>query len=140
MKASIVRIAVSLGLCAALGLISLEAQMPGPIHVTVPFDFTVGSKSLAAGQYNVRQQAPHVLAIQSVDGRSAMVIMTHAGEPNAAPGTALFKFNKYGDRYFLSQVSDSSRGWELPKSPVEKELIAKKASPKPVIVPAGGDQ
>ena len=49
-------------------------------------------------------------------------------------------FNRYGDRYFLSRISDDSRGWQLPASAVEKELIAKKASPKPVTVDAGDDQ
>src|SRR6266852_205254 len=108
MKASIVRTLATLSLTAALGPVSLQAQ--GPIHVTVPFDFTVGSKSLAAGEYSVRQQAPHVLAIQSVDGHSAMMIMTNPAEPNAARGVAKLTFNKYGDRYFLSHVSDSDRG------------------------------
>jgi hypothetical protein len=56
METSILRTLATLSLSAVLGPISLWAQ--GPIHVTVPFDFTVGAKSLAAGEYRVNQQAP----------------------------------------------------------------------------------
>jgi hypothetical protein len=136
MKASILRALATLGLSAALGPVSLMAQT-NTILARIPFDFTVGSKSFAAGEYSVTEQAPRVLAIRSADGRSAMVAMAHDFLPNAKPGEAKLTFNKYGDRYFLSQVSHSGRGWELPKSPVEKELIAKEASSNPVVV-AGG--
>ena len=66
-----------------------------------------------------------------------MVIMTNAAEPNAAPGLAKLTFNKYGDRYFLSEVSDNARGWQLPASAVEKELITKSRPAKPVVLVAG---
>jgi hypothetical protein len=135
MKNSILRTLATLSLSAALGPISLRAQ--GPIHITVPFDFTVGSKSLAAGQYEVRQIAPLVLAIQSADGRSNIMTQGNAADPTAPRGKATLTFNKYGDRYFLFQVSDYGHGWELPKSSAEKELIAKRASPRPVTVAAG---
>jgi hypothetical protein len=134
MKASILRTLATLSLSAALAPVSMRAE--GPIHITVPFDFTVGAKSLAAGEYQVNQQAPHVLAIRSVNGDLAMAIMTNPADPSAAPGKATFTFNKYGDRYFLSQISDHGHGWGLSKSSAEKELIAKRASPQPVQVPA----
>jgi len=134
MKTSILRTLATLSLSAALGPVSLMAQ--GPIHITIPFDFTVGSKSLPAGEYRIGEQPRHVLAIRSVDNRSVMMIMTHSAEPTAKPGEASLTFNRYGDRYFLSQVSSSDLGWELPKSPVEKELAAKVAlpQPKPVVL------
>jgi hypothetical protein len=137
MKTSILRTLATLSLSAVLGPVSLRAQ--GPIHVTVPFDFSVGSKPLAAGEYEARQIMPMVLAIRSVDGQASIMIMTNAAQPTAPRGKATLTFNKYGDRYFLSQVSDYGHGWELPKSSVEKELIAKRASPRPVTV-AGGEQ
>jgi hypothetical protein len=135
MKASIPHALATLMLTAALGPVSLMAQ--GPINVKIPFDFAVGSKSLAAGDYRVRQQAPYVLAIESADGRSAMVIMTVPAEGNDTPGFAKLTFHKYGDLYFLSQVSENGRGLRLPPSRVENELIAKKAPAKPVVLAAG---
>src|SRR5690349_9134159 len=74
MKTAIIRACASLGLGAALGL-SLMAQ--GPTKVTIPFDFTVGSKSFSAGEYTVRTDvAQSVLAIQSADHRAAIMALT----------------------------------------------------------------
>jgi hypothetical protein len=66
-----------------------------------------------------------------------MVTTTHSGEPNNKPGFATLTFKRYGDRYFLSQVSESDHGWELPKSAAERELVAKRAEPNQVSVVAG---
>ena len=68
MKTSVLRTLAPLIFSAALGPVSLMAH--APIHMTIPFDFTVGSKSLPAGEYHLKEQAPHVLAIQSVDGHA----------------------------------------------------------------------
>ncbi len=134
MKTSILRTLATLSLSAVLGPVSLMAQLP--ILVKVPFEFTVGSKSFAAGEYRIGEQTHRVLAVRSVDGRSAMMTMTHAGQPTTKPGEAKLTFNRYGDRYFLSNVSSNDSGWELPKSTVEKELAAKVAlpQPKPVVL------
>jgi hypothetical protein len=136
MNISILRTLASLALSAALSPVSLLAQ--GQIHINVPFDFTVGSKSFAAGEYNVRKATPQILHLQSADGHSAMLIPTTPVDGTKIPGNAEFKFNRYGDRYFLAQVSSNSGGWRVPKSAVEKELIAKMAAPKPLVVVASG--
>jgi hypothetical protein len=47
-------------------------------------------------------------------------------------------FHRYEDRYFLYRVSEGSHGWQLKKSPVEKQLIAKNASARQVNVVAAG--
>jgi len=136
MKTPILRALATLGLSAALGPVSLMAQST-TIMARIPFDFTIGSKSFAAGEYRVMEHSSNVLAIRSADGRPAILAMAHGFLPGAKSGEAKLTFNKYGDRYFLSRVSHSDRGWELPKSAVEKELIAKKASSNSVVV-AGG--
>jgi len=64
MKNSIVRTLVTLGLSAFLSPVALLAQ--SSINATIPFDFTVGAKSFAAGDYSVRQISDSVLLIQSV--------------------------------------------------------------------------
>jgi len=100
----------------------------GPIHANIPFDFNVGTKSFAAGEYRVTHVSPLVLAILNADGSTIMMVPANNAYSNAAPGVAQLTFNRYGDRYFLSQVLQDSRGWELPKSAVEKELIAKRTN------------
>jgi len=134
MQTSVLRTLAPLIFSAALGPVSLMAQEP--ILVKVPFDFTAGSKSFAAGEYRVKEQAPHVLGIQSVDGHANLMTMTQAGQSNTKAGEVRLTFNRYGDRYFLAHVSGNDRGWELPKSSVEKELAARLAlpEPKPVVL------
>jgi hypothetical protein len=137
MNRSILRTFAKLSLSAALGSLSLLAQ--NPLRATVPFDFTVGSKSFAAGEYSLRQVAHMVLQIQSADGgRANVMIATLPGESTKVPGSAKLVFNRYGDRYFLSEVSADSGGWQVPKSVDEKELIAKGLGPKPPVVVASG--
>jgi hypothetical protein len=132
MKTSIVRTLITLSVSAAIGPLSLLAQ--GPIQFTAPFDFTVGNKNFASGEYRMAAVAPQVLAIRSRDGRSSQVVIAHASQATSKQSNAVVTFNRYGDRYFLSRWSDPNHGWELPKSRVEKELIAKRASPAPVTV------
>ena len=134
MKTSIVRTLITLSVSAAIGPLSLLAQ--GPIQFTAPFDFTVGTKTFASGEYRleVGALAPQVLAIRSRDGRSSQMVIAQASQAKGKQSNAVVRFNRYGDRYFLSRLSDTNHGWELPKSRVEKELIAKRASPAPVTV------
>ena len=84
MNSSILRTVAKLSLGTALSLVGLMAQTP--IHVTVPFDFTVGSKSLAAGEYSVRSAARMILQIQGADGRTAMLASTYPAAANKTPG------------------------------------------------------
>jgi hypothetical protein len=132
MKTSIVRTLFTLSVSAAIGPLSLLAQ--GPIQFTAPFDFTVGNKNFASGEYRMAAVAPQILAIRSRDGRSSQMVIAHASQAKSKQSNAVVTFNRYGDRYFLSRLSDPNHGWELPKSRVEKELIAKRASPAPVTV------
>jgi hypothetical protein len=123
MNLSILR-TLTLSLSAAIAPVSLMAQ--GSIHANIPFDFNVGTKSFAAGEYRVQHVTPTVLAILNAAGSTVAMVQANSAFPTAAPGTAQLTFNRYGDRYFLSQVSEDSRGWQLSKSAVEKELIAKR--------------
>lgn len=135
MNIVVVRRLAMLCLVAALSSICLMAQ--GPIQVTVPFDFTIGSKSFPSGDYVVRSgMAQTVLAIQSVDGHSAAMTLTTPMYGHNESGGARLIFNRYGDRYFLSQVWDGSQGRELSRSTSEKELIAKTKSTKSVALVA----
>lgn len=128
MKTSILSILAVLSLSAVFGPVHLMAQ--DPIHVTIPFNFTVGAKPFVAGEYTVKQVTTAVLAIQSADGRAQMCVIGQPGDPSDTPGVAKLTFNRYGDRYFLSRVAEDDKGWELRKSAPEKELLAKKAQPE----------
>src|SRR5437868_8911661 len=114
MNASNFRMLAILSLCVTLGPIGLFAQ--NPIQATIPFDFTVGTTTFHAGDYYVRQQSSMILGIQRVDGGSGVFSMVRPGTVNGTPDKAYLMFNRAGDRYFLSQVSDSRHHWDLPTS------------------------
>ena len=115
------------GILATLSLAatSLLAQSTPLIKVNVPFDFVAGAKTLPAGEYQVHTERPSVVLIQSMDSKSNMNLITHSAQDRQMDGVAALRFNRYGDRYFLSQVwTGSDLGRQLPKSRAEKEQIA----------------
>jgi hypothetical protein len=133
MNSSLLRsLSVALGLTAAFGPVALMAQ--GEIRTTIPFDFTVGKKTFAAGDYTVQRVKDNLITICNRRDHSGTLTYTLPGEDVSKPGKAVLIFQRYGDSYFLSQVSDGSRSWALSKSRAEKELIAKNAAPKPAVV------
>jgi hypothetical protein len=134
MKNTIVRTLVALSLTAVLSPVALMAQRP--LTAAIPFDFTVGTKSFAAGNYRVQELAQGVLQIRNLKDNSIAMAIAIPAQKMGKADTGVLTFNRYGDRCFLSRVSDDSRGWLLAPSRAEKELIAKSASPKPVVVAA----
>jgi len=116
---------VTLGLAAILAPMHVAAQSGNAI-VNVPFNFSVGSQVLPAGEYLVSAERD-VMRLNSVDGNSHMAAIGFAVEtPNGKIKASALVFKQYGDRYFLSQIwSDSARGTELPRSAVEREMSAK---------------
>lgn len=134
MKSSILRALATLSLGAALGPAALMAQ--SPVYVTIPFDFTIGAKSFAAGEYRVQQITQAVLDIRNVNDYSGVVTLTMPSEASKRRGTASLEFHRYGEDYFLAAVSDGTRAWSLAQSHAERELMAKRASPQPVAVAA----
>ncbi len=119
-----------LSLGVVIAPVGLMAQ--APIHATVPFDFTVGSKSLAAGNYRVAMVASGALSIRNADTKSGVIVLAQGGSDRAPAGKVHLIFKRYGNQYFLSQVSRSDEGWEVLRSRDEKELILKQAAVKVV--------
>jgi hypothetical protein len=133
MKSSIRNFVITLGLSAAFSPVALMAQ--GEIHATIPFDFSVGSKTFAAGDYSVQEVKDNIFAIRH--GHSAILALVRPGEEvNTRPGVAVLTFKRYGESYFLCSVANGAQSWELLTSSAEKREIAKRASPKVVAVAA----
>jgi len=98
------------------------------IHVRadVPFNFAVGDKSFPAGTYDVGSidnVNTKILRLQARDGNSSMMVGSNAAENLKPANKTKLVFNRYGNRYFLSQiwVAGERRGHQLPKSSREKE-------------------
>ncbi len=135
MKSNISRVLMTLGLGIALGAGPLMAQ--GNISADIPFAFAAGAKWLPAGHYKLSTNTTNGLVrISSADDSANLMILSTPARGRNTTGDCRLVFNKYGDRYFLSQIwrpDDLVR--ELPKSKAEREEMAN-ASPSRVTLVA----
>jgi hypothetical protein len=121
------QIAVMLGVFVMLLMPAAFAQ--NAAKATIPFDFTVGNKTVSAGEYTivrVSSEHPQVLVLRDSNGEAQAIISGIVIEAVENTGHARLLFNKYDDRYFLSQVwlSDTESGTSVPKTRLERELVA----------------
>jgi len=79
------------------------AQSSQMLMVKVPFDFTVGSTPMPAGDYSFREDSSGVVFITSQELRKTIGVLTSVDTPNQSNETAL-RFDKVNGRYSLSQV------------------------------------
>ncbi|MDQ1728452.1 MAG: hypothetical protein QOD33_577 [Pyrinomonadaceae bacterium] len=85
---------------------SAKAQSANKVAADVPFEFSVGYKTMPAGAYQVEvlTSAGDALMIQSADrGRSA-VRLSEATEKAKNKPHARLVFHRYGQQYFLAEV------------------------------------
>jgi hypothetical protein len=84
---------------------ALHAQSD-PIHsqVTVPFSFDYGKAHFGQGTYIISMDNQSVLSIRTVEGRTTMAMAQLSFDPRPAK-SGVVTFRKYGDRYFLEEVS-----------------------------------
>jgi hypothetical protein len=114
------RFVVSVVFAAFVLLASAFAQT-GAIRVTVPFDFTVGKQTLAAGDYKVSISGS-LLHVARIDGRAASTVSTnYTGGGANQDLTPRLIFHCYGNRHFLSVawIGEMNQGHELFASPAE---------------------
>jgi hypothetical protein len=91
-----------------LAAAACAAAVPGfgqssQILVKVPFDFTVGSTTMPAGDYSLREDSTGVVFITSQELRKTIGVLTSVDAPNQTNDTAL-RFDKVNGRYNLSEV------------------------------------
>jgi hypothetical protein len=120
-------------------LISIPLSAQTIARVTVPFDFTVGQTQMSAGTYEINPLAHDAIVVRDTkEAKSALSVVRSERSRNGDSGTKLV-FNRYGDKYFLSQVSCGFGGGvrRLPTSKLEKEVrIANSNVTRKVVVAA----
>ena len=102
-------------LCIAImiicGVFAINGQAQTSVSPTmrayVPFTFTVGDKSLPAGDYTVKILNPtsdrKTLQIRSENGRVSAMVQTFGVNSAPARDTKLV-FRRYGEQYFFAQA------------------------------------
>ena len=120
------------------GASSLTAQVSKQIEVAVPFDFTVGSKIYKAGAYRLLEDMPSLVKFRNTATNVSAFVMTSSviEQGRKKQGKPTLVFNRYGDKYFLSQIwhGENGVGRQLKKSPAEREQLARTAAPTTVEV------
>jgi hypothetical protein len=138
------RALVMAGMMALTAMASTRvAQAQELLVVNIPFDFVAGNIPLPAGEYSIKVSAPEwtLFLIDRKDAAASTFINTNSVATTEIQTESKLIFNRYGDRYFLSQVwtAGNSRGRQLLKSAREKEMaqIAKIETQGQVTLVAG---
>ena len=140
---NILSIFTALVLFAALLAVGAEARSSRSLVVNVPFDFHVAGKTLPAGQYIVErttQASADGLSLRSVDKDMGVFVLTSTVQSNWRQHKSRLVFNRYQDKYFLSQLwtSGEASGRELIKSDSERaasrEIAKTGAKPERVAI------
>ena len=121
---------VVLALAAAVA--SANAQSANKVVATIPFDFSVGYKTMPAGEYSVQaiNNTNGALMIRSADAKLAAIRLTNETERSKKNTHARLVFHRYGERYFLAEVWSGfdESGRQLYKSQEERRIENELAS------------
>ena len=138
MKSSRVMIAVAF---AAFVLLTSAFAQTGAIRVTVPFDFSVGKQTLAAGEYRVTINGTSLLNVARIDGPGVAIVSTNytGGGPNQNLSPRLI-FHTYGNRHFLSEawIGEVNIGHELFASSAELEYARTTKQDQTIVLASRG--
>ena len=105
------------------GLMASVAQAQS-IKAEIPFEFVVGNKRMAEGEYTLRSLFPNTILIRKADCSSSVMVLTLSVEAKNIQDTGKLIFNQYGDQYFLSQIwtPGTDNGLMVSKSRSEREI------------------
>ena len=108
---------------------SAQAQIIGNLEANVPFQFHVGNTTLPAGRYIIHQLEGSeltIMQISSPDGKLSALFDVESAQARTTPEKSELIFNKYGDRYFLSEMYDEGNVGGSRLSPSRDEKRASK--------------
>lgn len=132
MKKILMQICLTVGLVTGL-IISAQAQMKTQYRAHVPFDFKVGGQAFQAGDYVLGLTNPstdnRALTIRDINSGKAKIILIMPRENNERLNVSKLVFNRYDDRYYLSEMITPTLGAEFRKTKNEV-LIAEKQKSK----------
>lgn len=82
-----------------------QAQYDGHrITATVPFEFTIGSRSLPAGQYVFLRTGANVFLVRNAQGRALLTVVTGSIQATDPPEKSKLRFATVDGRHVLVQI------------------------------------
>ena len=123
MKNHALKALTTLTFLTALTVTSAFGQTAPRVRANIPFQFSVGNQTIAAGKCTIKRLGTSNIVVTS-DNRDVAIMATNALASKDVSKTRLV-FHKYGDSYFLAQIwtAGSQVGIELLQSRVERALI-----------------
>ena len=108
MKTRITRILTPLSL-VVLSMVwsvapALAQYEPHIAHVSVPFEFTAGSKAFPAGEYTIMRTAPDRLELRDSRGRVLATLITHTVQSQGGPSHTRLEFSTANGGHALRRV------------------------------------
>ena len=122
-----------IGLLVAVAFVSVPTPaQTARIAVTIPYDFTAGSRRLASGDYVITRAIPNdprVFAFRGAAKHEKAVVMTSSKADGAAAVATELTFARYGDEYFLRsfRIHGDANLYSIKMSKEEKAAAAKGA-------------
>ena len=129
-----------LNLLLIVTAISVAAQSSRSKITTIPFSFTVGEKTLPAGEYTVEPYTTQkVWLVRSRDGLSSVLFNTNGIRAFETQDNGKLVFRQYGGQHFLSQIwtAGENAGRELVVRRPKGELSKNGVERDTVVVPIG---
>jgi hypothetical protein len=114
-----------LSLAVVFFVASAHAQFDEPrVVADIPFEFTVGTLSLPAGQYQFQRTESGFVAVRDASGRTLFTLAGASLEDNRTPGKSTLKFVTVQGRQFLTQVwnEQAHSGYEFLYVPTSVEF------------------
>jgi hypothetical protein len=123
-------IGIAGGLLVLVGVQNASAQIENGVDFTTPFPFTVGSTTVPAGSYVVKQDDDNPNLLQLTGKGVAVFFETNGAQSRQTPSKTEVVFSRYGDRYVLKDiwVDGSDTGFESVAGEGERHLAKKYAS------------
>ena len=107
---------------ASVTAVAAAKNLSDTLRVDVPFEFIVGDKTMAAGEYQVKRIGQSAMTIS---GREDSAIrLSNPIESNKVQGQGKLVFHRYGENYFLAEVwtAGDTTGRKLLKSKQERQM------------------
>lgn len=127
--------AIALSGLALLFTFSSAFAQSDQIKVTIPFNFTVGEKTLPAGEYLLernRKDSNTIWLITNKERGAGIVVLTRSVQANATQQKTKLVFRRYDDLYFLAEFwtagNQNGRGLQVSnrERAMDKALAAKR--------------
>ena len=122
-----------LSLAVLFFVASAHAQFNEPgMAANIPFEFTVGTLSLPAGQYEFQRSESGYVAVRDASGHTLLTLAGASLRDNRMPGKSTLLFVTLQGRHVLTQVwnNQTANGYEFLYAPTSVELTGSNYSAK----------